>query len=292
MIRLVNAGFLVISIFYSGGLKISAPSGPAEIPADSPAIVIGFVGGFIKHNDPVHVEVQMAARLRKEYGASVVVDTFENRNGDKAYQEILTVLDVNQDGTLSSEEKRNARIILYGHSWGASETIALARRLEKDGIPVLLTVQVDSVAKLGENDEVIPSNVAQAVNFYQLEGFFHGEQKIRAADANHTQILGNFRFSYAASPYNCTNFPWYARILMKAHTQIECDSKVWNQVESLIRTRLPAAPDDRPAQLLRTVEPPWQPNLLPHDLWHRVGCLELRGIAVGILNGDPPGVSP
>jgi hypothetical protein len=108
MIRLVNAGFLVISIFYSGGLKISALSGPAEILANSPAIVIGFVGGFIKHNDPAHVEVQMAARLRKEYGASVIVDTFENRNGDKAYQEILTVLDVNHDGTVSSEEKRNA----------------------------------------------------------------------------------------------------------------------------------------------------------------------------------------
>ena len=240
MIRLVNSALLVISIFYSGGLKISAPSGPAEVPANSPAIVIGFVGGFIKHNDPVHIEVQMAARLRKEYGSSVVVDTFENRNGDKAYQEILTVLDANHDGTLSSEEKRNARVILYGHSWGASETIALARRLEKVGIPVLLTVQVDSVGKLGENDEVIPSNVAQAVNFYESDGFLHGEPQIRAADASRTQIVGNYRFSYAASPYNCTNFPWYARIFMRAHTQIECDSKVWNQVESLIRAHLPA----------------------------------------------------
>ena len=246
MIRLVNAALLVISFLYSGGLKISAPSGSAEVLSNSPAIVIGFVGGFIKHNDPVHMEVQMAARLRKEYGSSVVVDTFENRNGDKAYQEILAALDANHDGTLSSEEKRNARIILYGHSWGASETIALARRLEKVGIPVLLTVQVDSVGKLGENDEVIPSNVAHAVNFYQLDGFLHGEPQIRAADSTHTQILGNNRFSYAASPYNCANFPWYARIFMKAHTQIECDSKVWNQVESLIRAHLPPAPINLP----------------------------------------------
>jgi hypothetical protein len=81
-----------------------------------------------------------------------------------------------------------------------------------------------------------------------LDGFFHGEQKIRATDANRTQILGNFRFSYAASPYNCTNFPWYARIFMKAHTQIECDSKVWNQVESLIRTRLPPDPKNESVQ--------------------------------------------
>ena len=246
MVRLFSSGFLAISVLLLGGLILTAPASAMEVTATSPAIVIGFVGGFIKHNDMAHVEVQMAARLRKEYGASVVVDTFENRNGDKAYQEILTVLHANHDGTLSDEEKRNARIILYGHSWGASETIALARRLEKDGIPVLLTIQVDSVAKLGENDEVIPSNVAQAVNFYQLDGFLHGEPQIRAADAGRTQILGNYRYSYAAIPYNCANYPWYARILMKAHTQIECDSKVWNQVESLIRAHLPPAPKSMP----------------------------------------------
>jgi hypothetical protein len=238
MIRLFASGFLAISVLLFSGLILPAPAGAVEVSATSPAIVIGFVGGFIKHNDALHTEVKMAARLRKEYGSSVVVDTFENRNGDKAYQEIVTVLDTNHDGTLSTEEKSNARIILYGHSWGASETIALARRLEKDGIPVLLTVQVDSVGKLGENDEVIPSNVAQAVNFYQLDGFLHGEPQIRAANASRTQILGNYRFSYAASPYNCANYPWYARIFMKAHTQIECDSKVWNQVESLIRAHL------------------------------------------------------
>lgn len=248
MVRLVSAGFLVLSFFYFGDFKIRAPSGSAEVLANSPAIVIGFVGGFIKHNDPAHMEVQMAARLRKEYGSSVVVDTFENRNGNKAYQEILTVLDANHDGTLSSEEKRNARIILYGHSWGASEEIALARRLEKEDIPVLLTVQVDSVGKLGENDEEIPSNVAQAANFFQLDGFLHGVPLIRAEDAVRTKILGNYRFSYAASPYNCTNFPWYARTFMKAHTQIECDSKVWNQVESLIRVHLPPVPKSEAVQ--------------------------------------------
>ncbi len=121
----------MISVLLLGGLILAAPAGAMQITTTSPAIVIGFVGGFIKHNDAVHVEVQMAARLRKEYGARVVVDTFENRNGDKAYQEILTVLRANHGGTLTDEEKRNARIILYGHSWGASEVIALARRLEK-----------------------------------------------------------------------------------------------------------------------------------------------------------------
>ena len=200
MIRWFASGFLAISFIVSSGLIAPAPASATEASATSPAIVIGFVGGFIKHNDAFHTEVQMAARLRKEYGSSVVVDTFENRNGDKAYQEILTVLDANHDGILSAEEKSKARIILYGHSWGASEEIALARRLGKDGIPVLLTVQVDSVGKLGENDEVIPSNVDQAVNFYQLDGFLHGEPQIRAADAGRTQILGNYRSAMRRAP--------------------------------------------------------------------------------------------
>ena len=133
----------------------------------------------------------------------------------------------------------DARIILYGHSWGASEAVTLARELEREGIPVLLTVQVDSVSKLGENDKVIPANVAEAANFYQLNGFLHGEPQIRAADPARTHIIGNFRFDYKANPIDCKQYPWYDRVFMKSHTEIECDPKVWTQVEALICSRLP-----------------------------------------------------
>jgi surfactin synthase thioesterase subunit len=148
-------------------------------------------------------------------------------------------VDANHDGLLSAEEKRNARVILYGHSWGASEAITLARELDGDGIPVLLTVQVDSVQKPRENDTVIPANVAEAANFYQLNGFLHGEPEIRAADPKRTHIIGNFRFDYKANPIDCRQYPWYDRIFMRSHIEIECDPRVWNQVESLIRSRLP-----------------------------------------------------
>ena len=77
-------------------------------------------------------------------------------------------------GRYPSEEKHNARIVIFGHSWGASETVTLARKLERDGIPVLLTIQVDSVAKIGQNDALIPANVGQAINFYQPDGIVHG----------------------------------------------------------------------------------------------------------------------
>jgi hypothetical protein len=218
------------------------PAGSAstkEASTEPPAIVIGFVGGFIKHDNPVHSEVQLAARLRKEYPTGVDVETFESYHGEKAHQEILKLLDTNHGGTLTAEEKQNARIIIYGHSWGGSESIVLARALEKDGISVLLTLQVDSVSRFGGDDMTIPANVAQAANFYQPHGLVHGHHDIHAADPARTQIIGNFRFDYETSSLKCSQYPWYDRILVKAHTQIECDPIIWDKVESLIRAALP-----------------------------------------------------
>ena len=204
-----------------------------------PVIVIGFVGGFIKHDNLVHSEVQLAARLHKAYPLGVEVETFEGSRGEEARKRILDLLDTNHDGTLAAKEKQNAHIIIYGHSWGGSEAIALARELEKDGIPVRLTIQVDSIAKIHQNDAVIPANVVRAANFYQPTGLLHGQPEIRAADPTHTSIIGNYRFDYKGSPYNCGEYPWYDRAFVKAHTQIECDPTVWKQVEALIRSDLP-----------------------------------------------------
>ncbi len=121
---------------------------------------------------------------------------YENRRGQEARTEILHLLDTDRDGTVSAEEKSHARIAIYGHSWGASETVTLARALGRDQIPVMLTIQVDSVQKPGENDAWIPPNVREAANFYQREGWLHGRPEIRAADESRTKILGNFKFDY------------------------------------------------------------------------------------------------
>jgi len=222
------------------GVAQSVPqvTGPAP-----PVIVVGFVGGFIKHDNPVHSEVQLAARLRKAYPTGVDVATFESYRRKEARKRILSLLDANHDGILTPDEKQNARIIIYGHSWGGSEAVVLARELNKDGIPVLLTIQVDSISKIHRNDAVIPANVVRAANFYQPNGLLHGQSKIRAADSARTTIIGNFRFDYKASPYKCVEYPWYDRVFVKAHTQIECDPGVWKQAESLIRSTVlqPAA---------------------------------------------------
>ena len=240
--------FFVVSILNPSKVISAQPASRNEVSAKPPAIVIGFVGGFVAHDNPIHSEVQLAAHLRKLYPTGVDVETFESYRGERAFNRIRKILDTNRDGTLTPEEKQNARIILYGHSWGASESIYLARTLEKDGIPVLLTLQVDSVSKFGRDDMTIPANVAQAANFYQPNGFVHGHHDIRAADAARTKIIGNFRFDYKTSSLNCAEYPWYDRYIVKPHTQIECDPVIWSQVESLIRASLLPITPIGPAQ--------------------------------------------
>lgn len=215
------------------------PAVPAANASSPHIIVIGFVGGFVRRDNRVHGPVRLAERLRRDYAGEVDVEMFENRHGGQAQAEILRRLHANHDGSISPEEKRAARIILYGHSWGGSEAIVLARQLEKYGVPVLLTIQVDSVAKLGQKDDLIPPNVAEAANFYQTDGLLHGQTQIRAQDSSRTRIIGNYKFEYRSHPIRCEEYPWYDRLFMRAHTEIECDPNVWAQVEALIRADLP-----------------------------------------------------
>jgi pimeloyl-ACP methyl ester carboxylesterase len=204
--------------------------------------VIGFVGGFVSRDDLHHGPVKLAARIQHTVPKGTYVEVFENRRRAQARATILRFLDTNHDGVLSDEEKGRARIVLYGHSWGAQATVLLARELRRDHIPVLLTVQVDSVAKPWRNDSVIPDNVAEAANFYQPHGLLHGRAKITAADQSKTEILGNYRTDYRKDPIPCPEATWAGRFFTPGHTQSECDPRVWSRIEALVRERL-ASPD-------------------------------------------------
>jgi hypothetical protein len=213
----------------------AADSAPSRVPS---TIVIGFMGGRVKRDEPNRNEVQLAAKLREEYSHVAYVDTYENAHWKEARQKILTLLGSDKDGKISAEEKQRARIILFGHSWGASAAVTLARDLGNLGIPVMLTVQVDSVQKMGQKDDVIPPNVAEAINYFQPDGLLHGRKLIRAEDPNKTKILGNDEMNYKHSTLSCKGYPWHQRVFAKEHMYIECDPGLWAQIESLIRSKL------------------------------------------------------
>ena len=211
-------------------------------PPPSSSILIGFVGGFVHHDNPHHGPVFLAQHMHQDAPQGAHIQVFENRHRKTAYLTILHLLDTNHDGVLSHEEKGQARIILFGQSWGGSAVVMLARELDRDGIPVLLTVQVDSVAKPFENDGVIPANVRAAANFYQPHGLVHGRPSIRAADDSKTQILGNYLFDYKGTSLKCDGMPWLERTFIPGHMHTECDTHLWDRIESLVRQRLEPEP--------------------------------------------------
>ena len=201
-------------------------------------IVVGFVGGFADPGDAKHPEVLFATYLREHYSGQVHAEVFSNHDGKGALRYVTGLLDINHDAVLSEKEKDDSRIIIYGHSWGASETAAFARELQHYAIPVLLTIQLDIVAKHGQKPSRIPQNVESAVNFFQSEGLLQGRPKIIASEGSRTQILGNFRMTYMNNPINCDNYPWLARTFNKPHHEIENDPVVWDQIASLIDTEI------------------------------------------------------
>jgi hypothetical protein len=221
---------------------LAAPSAaqvsvPKVGSADGKVIIIGFVGGFVSQDDAKHPEVQFAAYLLHRYPLSEAV-VFGNHHGRRALREVVRMLDSDADGVLTPNERRKSTIILYGHSWGAAETVTFAHGLEQMGIPVALTIQIDTIAKPGSKGTIIPANVVSAINFYQARGPLHGLPEIVAADPKQTTILGNILMTYENRPIDCRNYSWYARVFNRPHHEIENDFRVWDKAASLIDSNL------------------------------------------------------
>ena len=181
--RLLPVILLVSTAAVAGAPPKSAAVFPTQSEPAPARIVVGFVGGFVRHDRPHHGPVELGQRIQHDAPTGTYVQVFENRHRKNAYKAVVQLLDRDHDGVLSDEEKSRSRIILFGHSWGAAAAVLLARDLRRDHIPVLLTVQVDSVAKPWQNDSVIPDNVSEAVNFYQPNGLVHGRKQIIAPDS-------------------------------------------------------------------------------------------------------------
>jgi hypothetical protein len=202
------------------------------------AIILGFVGGYVKRDDIKHPEVLFATYIEKRYGPAVHAEVFGNHEEKRAVEDTIGRLDTDKDGLLTAAEKEQVKIILYGHSWGASQTLAFARDLQRRGIPVSLIIQIDSVKKFGQDNRTVPANVAKAVNFYQRKGLTRGQPLIVAADAGRTKILGNFHMKYEPHQVNCDNYRWLSRVFNEPHHQIENDPQVWDQIASFIDAEL------------------------------------------------------
>lgn len=202
---------------------------PTPLPPGS-TLAIGFLGGYDRWDDDHRSVRRLVLELREQPG--VYAESISNHNRALAMKLIRRALDANRDGKLEPKERSAARIILFGQSWGGAATIDTARELEKMGIPVLLTVQVDSV---GLEDAVIPPNVRAALNYYQHDPFtIQGRGQIRAADPSRTTILGNIEETYIWHSMDESNASWPRRVFGGSHTKMELDPAVWSRVKQTI----------------------------------------------------------
>jgi pimeloyl-ACP methyl ester carboxylesterase len=209
--------------------QLSDLSAPSPIPPGS-TLVIGFLGGFEHWNDNHRSVRQLTLKLRER--PHVYAESFSNWHRTVAVEFIRRALDTNQNGTLDPEERDHARIILFGQSLGGAAALATARDLDQLGVPVLLTVQIDSV---GLHDQLIPPNVRAAANFYQHDPLtIQGRTRIQADDPSRTRILANAGSSYIFRSIDRADVSWARRTFGGSHAKMELDPKIWNRVEHLI----------------------------------------------------------
>jgi hypothetical protein len=195
-------------------------------------LIIGFMGGRDSWRDENVGVGRLAAKLRKSELNGVHVETVENLKRGLALKFVKNSLDRDGNGELDDSERSSARIILYGQSFGGAAVVKFARQLNEIGVPVLLTIQIDSV---GRGDEVIPPNVRTAANFYQNTGrLIRGAKNIRATDPTRTTILFNRRIDYHNRDVQIRKLPWYKKAFRTDHLKMDNDPAVWHEVEQLI----------------------------------------------------------
>lgn len=218
--RYWRAGLILVWAIDLSGQTLADFRTPLPLPQNA-TLVVGFLGGIERWNDPQRGVRKVALRLREIPG--VYAETAANRRRHTAMKFIRRAVAGRPD----------VRLILYGQSLGGSAAVRSARELERSGVQVALTVQVDSV---GLDDAVIPPNVAAAVNFYQHDRLtIVGRSEIRAADPERTKILGNFEATYLGRSVGTGDEPWFRRTIGGGHTKMELDPEVWARVEQYIQ---------------------------------------------------------
>lgn len=212
------------------GIRLADVGTPRPIPADR-CLVIGFLGGRDRWDDETKGVRQIALELRRR---GFFAETFENRSRDVAAGLVVEALDSDRDGRLDRTEARRARLVVYGQSFGGAAVVKFARELEELGVPLELTIQIDSV---GRDDGLVPRNVRHAANLFQADGWFiRGEHPVQAVEGGETGILGNWRFHYSVPPgseISLGDVPWWKLAFRIPHARMDRDPRVWSLVRRL-----------------------------------------------------------
>lgn len=194
------------------------------------ALIIGIVGGWERWDNPARCIRRTAIGLKRMKMPGVFIETVENHKLDLAEQLVRRAFDFNNDGTLAPDEARDARVILFGQSLGGRATLWFARTLHEMNVPVRFAFVIDAY---GKDSYVVPPNVRAAANIYQRDHWLiKGADEITAQDPSRTTILYNRRVTYKGREHaiDTSDDTKLHRTFMGAHTLIEHDMELWNQV--------------------------------------------------------------
>jgi pimeloyl-ACP methyl ester carboxylesterase len=197
-------------------------------------LILGIVGGWERWDNPVRSIRRTAIHIKRMNLPGIWVETVENHKLPLAERLIREAFDFNRDGTLSPVETAQARVILFGQSLGGRAVLRLARILDGWHVPILLAFLVDSY---GRDSYTVPPNVREAANIYQRDNLFvKGAPRITAADPARTRILYNRRVTYRGREHSidASNDTAVHRFFLGAHTLMEYDPAVWDEVERFV----------------------------------------------------------
>lgn len=208
-------------------LPLRAPAGipPSKIPVSQPSnckiVYAGFVGAMETSNHKHSGVVQIRDMLRGPGYSDVCAESFIPISWESGRDWILTHF-VSHPGMLTDNEIRQSpRVILVGHSTGGWAMLSVARDLRDKGIPVELTVQVDSV---GFTDYTVPRNVKTCAIFHAWDLLMILTTKsIRMQDPAHTKLIANIVVKNA-SHLSITRDPRIRELVLNAVANARAES--------------------------------------------------------------------
>ena len=156
---------------------------------DCRILYVGFVGALETAGRKGSGIVQIRDTLRGPDYSDVCAESFMPINWTSGRDWLLKHFP-SHHGPLTPEELAIApSVILVGHSTGGWAMLTVARELRDKGIPVELTIQIDSV---GLADFTVPRNVKSGAIFHASDVLmFMTTKSLRAEDPAHTKIVAN-----------------------------------------------------------------------------------------------------
>lgn len=207
---------------------------------DCRIIYLGFVGALEPAHNKSSGVVQIADLLRGGEFPDVCAKSYSPYVWGDGLRWLLTHFP-SHAGVVSAEELQNApRVVLVGHSMGGWAMMRVARRLRSRGIPVELTIQIDSV---GLSDYTLPRNVKCAANFHARDVLMPlTTKRLRMEDPSRTKLLANVTVE-GAGHESITRDPRIRELVLQTIKSLRASLAV-----------LPVTPASRPSALLRPAE--------------------------------------